>query len=65
MTLTELMPYLIPAVILQLILMTAGLIDLIRREPSRVRGPKWAWALVCIFIGTLGPIAYFIFGRTE
>ena len=54
-------PYLIPIVIVQLILMVVALLDLIRRE--KTRGPKWIWALVILFGEILGPIIYFVFGR--
>jgi Family of unknown function (DUF5652) len=43
----------------------AALIDLARRPPSEVRGPKvrWAWAiLVTNSMGAL-PIIYFVYGR--
>jgi hypothetical protein len=59
----EFLPYLIPVILLQLLLMAAALIDLARRE--RTRGPKWVWVLVIIFINILGPIIYFMLGREE
>jgi hypothetical protein len=59
----EILPYIIPLVLLQLILMIVALLDLKRRE--KTRGPKWAWALVIIFGELVGPIIYFIFGREE
>lgn len=55
----------LPLLVLQLVLSIAALADLWRREPERVRGPKWAWGLVSIFVATLGPIAYFIAGRKD
>lgn len=61
--LIQLLPYIIPIVLLQLILMSVALVDLIRRE--KTRGPKWVWALVIIFGELIGPIVYFIFGREE
>jgi len=59
----QLLPYLIPIVLLQLVLMIVALVDLSHRE--KTRGPKWVWALVIIFGELLGPIVYFIFGREE
>ncbi|MDF2035395.1 PLD nuclease N-terminal domain-containing protein [Cytobacillus oceanisediminis] len=50
-----------PIIIIQLILMTAAIIDLVKIEKSN--GPKWVWALVILFINLFGPIIYFIFGR--
>ncbi len=61
--LIELLPYLIPVVVLQLALVVAALIDLARRE--RTRGPKWVWALVILFVNIIGPILYFMIGREE
>jgi hypothetical protein len=60
---TAVLPYLIPIIILQLGLMIFALVDLARRE--RTKGPKWAWALVIIFVNLIGPIVYFVVGREE
>jgi len=59
----EYLPFLIPIIILQLILVVAALVDLLRRE--RTRGPKWVWLLVIVFINIIGPIIYFMLGREE
>jgi hypothetical protein len=61
--LRELIPYLIPILLLQLGLMLVALVDLARRE--RTRGPKWLWVLVIVFVNLIGPIIYFVFGRDE
>jgi hypothetical protein len=58
-----LIPFLIPIVILQLGLMLYALVDLLRRE--RTKGPKWAWALVILFISLIGPVIYLVVGREE
>ncbi|MFH2039590.1 MAG: PLD nuclease N-terminal domain-containing protein [Chloroflexota bacterium] len=54
-------PYLIPVVIVQLILLVVALLDLLKRE--KTRGPKWVWVLVILFVNLFGPIIYFLFGR--
>ena len=59
----EYLPLLIPLFILNLALLAAALIDLLRREQTR--GPKWVWLLVIIFVNTIGPIIYFVAGREE
>ena len=59
----ELLPYIIPLVLLQLTLMIVALVDLTRRE--RTRGSKWVWILVIVFGELIGPIIYFIFGRQD
>jgi hypothetical protein len=56
-------PYLIPVLIIQLVLMISALVDLIRREHTR--GPKWVWVLVILFVNYIGPIIYFVAGRKE
>jgi DMSO reductase anchor subunit len=59
----QILPYLIPILALQLILMIAALLDLTKRE--RTRGPKWVWAIVIVLGELIGPIVYFIFGRED
>ncbi|MCA9935074.1 MAG: PLDc_N domain-containing protein [Ardenticatenaceae bacterium] len=61
--LRELIPLLIPLVVVQLLLMVTALIDLSKRPSTR--GPKWAWALVIIFVNIIGPIIYFVLGRED
>lgn len=57
------LPLIIPIVLLELGLMIAALVDIIRRE--KTKGPKWVWIIVVVVFNLLGPIAYFIFGRDE
>ncbi|GEN53483.1 MULTISPECIES: PLD nuclease N-terminal domain-containing protein [Halobacillus] len=52
-----------PLLIIQVVLMITALVSLIRAEATK--GPKWMWALIILFINTIGPIAYFIFGRSQ
>ena len=59
----QLLPFLIPILLLQLVLIVVALIDLARRE--RTRGPKWLWALIIVFVNLIGPIIYFVVGREE
>ena len=59
----EFLPYLIPILLLQLVLIVVALIDLARRE--RTRGPKWLWVLIILFVNLIGPIIYFVVGREE
>jgi hypothetical protein len=65
MTLEEILPFLIPLIVLQLVLLLVGLYDLTRPE-RRVKGDnKLVWALIIIFVNLLGPLLYFLFGREE
>ena len=58
-----LLPFLIPVILLELVLIAVALVDLARRE--RTRGPKWLWALIILFVSGIGPILYFVVGREE
>lgn len=62
-TIRELLPFLIPIVLLQLALIAFALYDLIRRPQAN--GPKWAWAVIIVLVNFIGPIAYFLIGRRE
>ena len=62
-TLNELLPFLIPVILLQIALLVVALVDLVRRE--RTRGPKWVWVLVILFVNLIGPVVYLLFGREE
>lgn len=61
--LQQLIPLLIPIVLLYVGLTVAALIDLARRE--KTKGPKWVWLLVILLVSTFGPILYFVIGRQE
>ena len=61
--LRQFLPFLIPIIVLQLVLLAVALLDLARRE--RTRGPKWAWALIIVFVNIIGPILYLVLGREE
>jgi hypothetical protein len=58
-----LLPFLIPVLIIQLGLMVAALLDLVKREQTR--GPKWMWVVIIIFVNLIGPIIYFLLGRED
>ena len=52
-----------PLIVLQVVLLVAALYDLTRPN-RRVRGDsKVVWALIVIFVTTIGPILYFLAGR--
>ena len=54
---------LLPLVIVEVVLLVAALYDLTRPN-RRVRGDsKVVWALIIIFVATIGPILYFLAGR--
>jgi hypothetical protein len=55
---------LLPLVAVNLVLMITALVSLTKTEAVR-GGKKWVWALVIVFINTLGPILYFTIGKKE
>lgn len=62
--LRQLLPLLIPIILIQYGLAIAALIDVIKRERFKLL-PKWGWALVVVFVNLIGPIVYFVLGRDE
>ena len=65
MTLGELLPLLIPLIVLQLALMAAALYDLTRPERRVKGGNKWVWAFVIVLGELIGPLVYFFLGRED
>ncbi len=61
--LMQFIPYLIPVLIIELVLIVIALIDLVKREHTR--GPKWLWAIIIILVNFIGPIVYFVVGRKD
>lgn len=59
----QLLLILLPLLILQFILLVVALLDLVKRPETN--GPKWVWLLVIVLINLLGPVLYFVFGRTK
>jgi hypothetical protein len=65
MTIGDILPFLIPLLVLQLVLLVVALYDLTRPE-RRVKGDsKVVWALIIIFVNLIGPLIYFLFGRED
>ena len=62
--LRDILPFLIPIILLQIGLMIWALIDIIKREHV-TGGNKVVWILVVVLLNLIGPIIYFIFGRKE
>lgn len=57
------LPFLIPVIAIQLILMVIALVDLSKQKQTR--GPKLLWWLVIPFVNIIGPILYFVIGRKD
>ncbi|MGZ6214313.1 MAG: PLD nuclease N-terminal domain-containing protein [Candidatus Limnocylindria bacterium] len=65
MTVPELLPLLIPLIVLQLALLVVGLYDLTRPDRRVKGGNKLVWGLVIAFVQFIGPLVYFLFGRED
>ncbi|OZU87753.1 transcriptional regulator [Virgibacillus indicus] len=52
-----------PLLIIQFILVVVALIDWLKTEDTN--GPKWMWFFIIVFINIIGPVLYFIFGRSQ
>jgi Phospholipase_D-nuclease N-terminal len=65
MTLAEALPFLLPVIALQLLLMIVGLHDLTRPERRVKGGSKLVWGLIIVVGQLLGPLIYFLLGREE
>ncbi|MBW6473734.1 MAG: PLD nuclease N-terminal domain-containing protein [Anaerolineaceae bacterium] len=59
----KLLPLLIPLFLIQLGLMIAALVDLLKRE--KTKGPKWMWIIIVVFVNLIGPIVYFVIARED
>ncbi len=60
----QILPFIIPLVLVQLVLMVVCLLDLSRREKVKFL-PKWAWTIIIVLGELLGPAIYLIIGRAE
>lgn len=58
----ELLPFIIPLIALQMILMITALIMAVRQETFRYMN-KGAWVIIIILFNLVGPILYFILER--
>jgi hypothetical protein len=60
----EMLPFLVPLIVVALGLLVIALVDLARRE--RVAGgSKLVWVLIVILVDMIGPVVYLAFGRRE
>ena len=57
--------YLIPIFIIQLGLQLYAIVVLFRQDTTVRGGKKWIWLIVIVLLEILGPIVFFILGRTE
>ena len=58
------LPYLIPLLVLEIVLLFVAIIDLDRRKYVTGNN-KLVWVLVIVVVGIIGPVIYFVFGRRK
>ena len=58
------LPFIIPLAAIQLGLMIAALINILRHKTYRV-GNRALWIVISVCINTIGPILYFAIGRGD
>lgn len=63
--LNEILPLLIPVLLIQYSLMAYALVKLVRSEAEPKYLPKWGWALIIIFVNLIGSVLYLVVGRKE
>ena len=63
-TIANMLPFLIPLGVLGMALIIIALIDLFKRENMN-KNTRLIWIFVIILIGTIGPLAYLLFGRKD
>lgn len=64
-TVQDVLPLLIPVILIQWSLMVIALVKLFKAEAEPKYMPRWGWALVIVFINLIGPIVYLVIGRRE
>lgn len=52
-----------PFIIIQGILLLVAIIDW--AKAAQTEKPRWGWFFVIVFLNIIGPILYFIFGRSR
>jgi len=62
--LLDYLPILIPLAVIQLGLMIASLVHICTHDTYRM-GNRVLWIVICVVISMIGPILYFILGRSD
>ncbi|MBQ1904300.1 MAG: PLDc_N domain-containing protein [Ruminococcus sp.] len=60
----EYLPLLIPIAVLQLGLMLAALISILKHKKYKT-GNRALWVILSLFVSIIGPILYFVLGKTD
>lgn len=65
MTVEQVLPLVVPLLILEVALIAFALYDLTRPERQVRGGNKVVWAIVIVIFQLLGPLIYFLVGRED
>ena len=60
----NLLPFLIPLFVIQFGLMIAALVHIFRHDTYKT-GNRALWVCICLLVNIIGPVLYFIVGRSE
>ena len=60
----EYLLFIIPLFVIQLILMIAALIHIFKHDTYKV-GNRVVWVIVSVCVNIIGPVLYFVLGRTD
>lgn len=63
-TLFEMLPFLIPVFLVDIVLAAAAVTHILRHPHYRF-GNKTMWLLIVVILMMFGPILYFVFGKGE
>ena len=63
-TVIQMLPYMVPLIIIGVVLLVVALVDLAKRKHV-TGGNKIIWVLVTVCIQIIGPVIYLIAGRKE
>src|SRR3954470_5300447 len=56
---------LVPIIVLEVGLLIAAVIDLLRDDRAVRGGNKGLWAVIIVFVNLIGPVLYFLVGRVD
>ena len=62
--LQQILPLLLPLVLIRLGLLALGVWDWAHRQRFRYLN-RWGWLAIIVLIGTFGPLVYLLLGREE
>lgn len=62
--LKEYLPFIIPLLVLQLGLMLAALISILKHKKYKT-GNRALWVILSLLVSIIGPILYFVLGKTD